>query len=227
MDKFELNDEILGFTATPGHLLITNQQGQVIHLREQPLNTFEEFYQLWNLAMAVAGTETFINSWVYNQEFRQTIERACHVIGLEEPGLLLIRQLEALLLTYEWPKGGGAAGLLFKMHCTYPKLPSQSQAPVKTLATSLQTALGPVILMLQESLRTQSLTEKLPSIVGLYLGLCILWLLSRIPVLSKIQVLFSVSEKQNGSLTLRAPTLIPRGSPSPKVPNLLRRSDDA
>ena len=219
MDAFQLNDESLGITATPGNLLIKNQQGQVIHLREQPLNVFQEFYQLWNLAMAAAGSDTFLNSWVYNQGFRQTIERACHVIGLEEPGFLLVRQLEALLLTYEWPNGGGSAGLLFKMHSTYPKLPSQSQVTRTTLETSLQTALGQVILTLQESLHTLSWQEKPLLTVGLCLALCTLWLLNRIPVLSKIPMRFSVSEQPNGNLTLREPTSTPRGSLYPKVPN--------
>lgn len=206
MTKFQVNDSELNITAAPGHVVVTDHRGQVVHIREQSMAKFEEFYKLWALAMAAGGMDSFVNAWVYNQQFRHSLIEACQVVGLEEPEQLTVAQLEALLLNYTWEDGSNQS-ILFRLHNTYPKLPTQDQATMKTLVTSLQMVLSIVILMLQGYFSQTKWGQYICQKLGHCLELCLQWLSSLFPGLFQTPHKFNVYENKNGELKLKKPNL--------------------
>lgn len=107
----------VGIEITQGLMAIKDQRQQTQILAEASMTQFETFYRYWTMAMVLAKSETFVNAWVFMEDFRAAMVSALEAIGLKDVGFLSPGQLEALLLTHD-----GQDGLIFRLHRTFPKL---------------------------------------------------------------------------------------------------------
>ena len=194
--KFELEDTALGIMGVDGLLTIKLGNGSTVTIEELPLAGFERFYKLWSMACKLGGKDDFLNAWTFNQPFRETITRCLDVVGISEPGLLSLSQLEALLLAHD-----GGQGIIFKLHNTFPKL--MKEAPeTKVWTLSLKTALKLATSTLHAYLPILNWKAKLLAKVGLYLLSCVSWLSNRMPEQPQMRPKLKVQLKENGQPTL-------------------------
>lgn len=169
---FKTKNEKLGINASDGFLTFKDATGTLRTLREQSLENFERFYQLWQAAISISGDEDFGNSWVFNSDFRQLMTEAMQAIGIDRPELLSPTIMSQLLISYTDPESGegDSVGLIFSFHHTFPKSPT-SRNLTKNLSGSLRELLILIVSLLQE-FTPRTPTEKIAHRVLLYLSLC-------------------------------------------------------
>lgn len=123
MNAPTLNDKKLGISAANYNISI-RANGRIFTIHEMTLKQFEAFYSYWCLAFQVIDrTDSFIDAFTNNVEFKFYLERMFSVVGIDVENLT-INQIRALVLTYSW-EDGNQQSIIFRVHSTYPKYPTQ------------------------------------------------------------------------------------------------------
>ncbi|CBA17901.1 hypothetical protein AHIS2_p094 [Acaryochloris phage A-HIS2] len=110
MSNYELIDGILSIPTFSGGSLI---------IEELPMSRYEKFYKLWLAAMQIfeANQEsTFVTLYCADPQFRELMTRAMVTLGIEDPGQLSPKTMQALLMLHD-----GGPGLAFKLHEEIPQ----------------------------------------------------------------------------------------------------------
>jgi hypothetical protein len=192
----EVRNETLGITVSNGYMVIQNSHGSIT-VKEQPLEKFEKFYQAWQCAMIIGGSDSFATSWTNNQSFQTAIKEAVGHLGIEKPELLTPGQLEALLISYQ--NGPELIpGILFGLHHTFPKLDPSMTKTEQPLRMSLKWLLTLIVLMLLDTISQTSWKNHTLLKSGLYLLSCVIWLINSLIKLTPLSQLEINIKKPNG-----------------------------
>jgi hypothetical protein len=192
----EVRDEILNITVSNGYLVIQDSFGPIT-VREQPLEKFEKFYQAWQCAMVIGGSDSFSTSWTNNQSFKDTIKKALKHVDISRPELLTPSQLEALLVSYQ--NGPELIpGILFGLHHTFPKLDPSMTKTEQPLRMSLKWLLTLIVSMLLDTISQTSWKNHILLKSGLYLLSCGIWLINSLTKLTPLSQLEINIKKPDG-----------------------------
>jgi len=192
---FEYNNDSAGIYASSGIITVMDKRQNIQTIYELPMTEYENFYKHWILAMQVGSDDDFVNNYIYNNQFRDLMEKACSIVGIK-PDVLTPEQMQILFLSAENKEGNIMPGVIFGLHSTYPKFPTSrvSQIPSTVETIHLASLITLATLMLQESLPTMNWRAKPLAKLSLYLGLLLNWL---IDVMSKYYEMRTSSKRLN------------------------------
>jgi hypothetical protein len=186
--EFEYNNENAGIYASTGIITVMDKKQNVQTIYELPMVEYENFYRNWILAMQVGSDDDFVNNYIYNTQFRNLMDTACDIVGID-PNYLTPEQMQILFLSTEDKDGNIIPGVIFGLHSTYPKFPTskmdQIPSTVETIHLVSLTTL--TILMLREYLPTMNWMVKPLAKISLCLGLLLNWLIDVMSRFYKIQ----------------------------------------
>ena len=102
------------------HLTIDTLSGEVV-IRESTLNCYLRFLKSWEIAASVSvenRTATLASLWLGNATFRSHMTEALSAVGIDDPGILTVGQLNDLLLVSKI--GEDTRPLLFQLNADSP-----------------------------------------------------------------------------------------------------------
>lgn len=115
-----------GIQVFPKHLQIPGNKAAKLPnviVREQPMAKYRVFVERWMEAVTLtteAGSATFAQMWIFNDDFRALMTEALEAVGVLTPSLILPSQLEELLMVARVEDDPDLRPLLFRLHADRP-----------------------------------------------------------------------------------------------------------